>query len=190
MPHAYLIRALPEIVPVPTSQLPPLEVGLNRFSALTDAQAVCLRKLSQSPELQRGKNALVARALGKSRFRLVSYPNRIGDIKYIAELEFSIHKSHYRTTKVAKFVVYPIFSRACARSGFPRSVSHSLGLTLRLAHRSLTRSLPPTLAHWFPYTPLSRAVRMVGVGGGNENCLSHLVKGPSVHVNSVSASEL
>ena len=31
---------------------------------------------------------------------------------------------------------------------------------------------------------------MVGAGGGNKNCLSHLVKGPSVHVNSVSASEL
>ena len=30
----------------------------------------------------------------------------------------------------------------------------------------------PTLAHWFPYTPLSRAVRMVGVGGGDKNCLS------------------
>ena len=44
MPHAYLLRALPEIVPVPTSQLPALEVGLNRFRALTDAQAVCLRK--------------------------------------------------------------------------------------------------------------------------------------------------
>ena len=80
--------------------------------------------------------------------------------------------------------------RACARSGLPRSLSHSLGLTLRLAHRSLTRSLSPTLAHWFPYTPLSRAVRMVGAGGGNKNCLSHLVKGPSVHVLSVSASEL
>ena len=40
MPHAYLLRALPEIAPVPTSQLPPLKVGLNRFSALTDAQAV------------------------------------------------------------------------------------------------------------------------------------------------------
>ena len=44
LPHAYLLRALPEIVPVPTSQLTPPELGLNRFSALTDAQAVCLRK--------------------------------------------------------------------------------------------------------------------------------------------------
>ena len=66
--------------------------------------------------------------------------------------------------------------RACARSGFPRSLSHSLGLTLRLAHRLLTRSLSPTLAHWFPYTPPSRAVRMVGAGGGKRNCLSHMVK--------------
>ena len=47
--------------------------------------------------------------------------------------------------------------RACAGSGVPRSLSHSLGLTLRLAHRSLTHSLSPTLAHWFPYTPPQRA---------------------------------
>ena len=47
MPHAYLLRALPETGPVPTSQLPPLDVGLNRFCALIDAQAVCLRKYTE-----------------------------------------------------------------------------------------------------------------------------------------------
>ena len=65
----------------------------------------------------------------------------------------------------AKILLWCARALSLAHSGFSRSLSHSLGLTLRFIPRSLTRSLPPTLAHWFPYTPLSRAVRMVGVGG-------------------------
>ena len=77
--------------------------------------------------------------------------------------------------------------RACARSGFPRSLSHSLGLTLRLAHRSLTRSFPPTLAHWFPYKGSAGAAAGGagcdgggGVGLGGWSSLSRVGSGDGV----------
>ena len=69
---------------------------------------------------------------------------------------------------VAKILLWCARALSHAHSGFSRSLSHSLGLTPRFIPRSLTRSLPPTLAHWFPYTPLSRPVRMVGRGGGKK----------------------
>ena len=85
----------------------------------------------------------------------------------------------------AKFLLWCARALSLAHSGFSRSLSHSLGLTPRFIPRSLTRSLPPTLAHWFPYTPLSRAVRMVGVGGGKKK--KTVVQRTSVHVHAVSA---
>ena len=52
----------------------------------------------------------------------------------------------------AKILLWCARALSLAHSGFSRSLSHSLGLTPRFIPRSLTRSLPPTLAHWFPYS--------------------------------------
>ena len=51
----------------------------------------------------------------------------------------------------AKILLWCARALSLAHFGFSRSLSHSLGLTPRFIPRSLTRSLPPTLAHWFPY---------------------------------------
>ena len=54
----------------------------------------------------------------------------------------------------AKILLWCARALSLAHSGFSRSLSHSLGLTPRFIPRSLTRSLPPTLVHWFPYSGL------------------------------------
>ena len=55
----------------------------------------------------------------------------------------------------AKILLWCARALSLAHSGFSRSLSHSLGLTPRFIPRSLTGSLPPTLAHWFSYTLLA-----------------------------------
>ena len=51
----------------------------------------------------------------------------------------------------AKILLWCARALSLAHSGFSRSLCHPLGLTPRFIPCSLTRSLPPTLAHWFPY---------------------------------------
>ena len=61
----------------------------------------------------------------------------------------------------AKILLWCARALSLAHSGFSRSLFHSLGLTPRFIPRSLTRSLPPTLAHWFPYSGLHCQVLLV-----------------------------
>ena len=70
----------------------------------------------------------------------------------------------------AKILLWCARALSLAHSGFSRSLSHSLGLTPRFIPRSLTRSLPPTLAHWFPYRvmyTLGLAPLPAGLGPGS-----------------------
>ena len=67
----YLLRALPEIAPVPASQLPPLEVGLNRFSALTDAEAVSQEMTEHLCGENVELNHLVAEKCGSGNIKIL-----------------------------------------------------------------------------------------------------------------------
>ena len=113
------------------------------------------------PRVQNSKGARkplwqepLARAHGKSRFRLVSYPNRIGDIKYIAELSLSNinHTTEQRKSQNFWSIGSPLlcacavrFARVLALAFLARSLTHSGSHYASPIVHSLARYLRPSL---------------------------------------------